>query len=921
MGNLIACALIGLMSSAMGDPATQTAVNDDHQAVQKPLGVLISTGDNYWLGESLPFDSAAAIEASFDFLNDLGIKHVYWRGMQDLTYIDTIEQRPESPRYYTFMQWVKQIHREVDPERRVVEAARKRGMKIWAVGTLADWGATADTPAFADYPYNCESKLRNEHPEWVPTDRYGVLKQGGNISFAYPEARTALVALHLKYMEMYGYDGLSFLTYNENHSMRFNDEFGYTDAAVKDFKERHGIDVRTEDWTRSASRQDWYALQGEYLTAYLRQLKEGLSKNNQKLSICLQPFDIHLPQPWSTAPELMWTAGPLSLDLETWVRDGIVDDFMMFGNCDRNRQVKALQDVLWLTRNTSTTTAVTTSSPNDPRWMPFMKQGMPAVVAFSEEEAYFDQCIIPDQPLQSLKSERAILRMKVLAQISRGMKATLADVAPLAEDRNLIVRRMALRALGKLKDPAAVPVIEKGLEDSERTVRFAAGNGLIENHGPESARKLLAAVEKDPVHPMIEIVGRGLQHFDPSTKPILLEVISKSDVPAARVAALWAIATMVGEDDIGPLEKSLSDSSTQARFLAAEGMSRLRSPRAVEGMIAALDHADPVVSNRIATSLASVLSSIPNELTELRPKALAALKALYAKFGDGCQRADADWGYRPVGDALLAMGPQGEAVLREFMDQTVDIRLAEQAWKNLYVKRAWNSFSEVTEKENAQIMRLRPASLKTLEVIRMNTGFDDTSAFRPDTAGMAGDASTKVGRWGRFDMQGPVITTNVFHSPPQSAKLTGDRQPLSGYITPGIKPDNDYQLRAWIRREAADSALGISVTTFDRSWIPQFGANILPSGELQLLDATTSRWIATGITVPQSTWVELKLSASLQTKKYTTVLMTEAGVEQPSSGSATFLPRSGTEYMVQFTATNAGSSASYVDDVSFVEMP
>ncbi len=308
----------------------------------------ISTGDNNWAGELLPIDSKASIEASFELLARLGVRRVYWRGLQDATWNEVTHVREENCRYASWWRWNRRLYAEVDPDRTAAAAAKRQGLEFWGVGTLADWGSPADIPCYG-IPNDSESKLRLEHPEWVPVDRSGLLKQGGPIEFAYPEARKALVDLHLKYMRRDGYEGMIFLTYVENFGMRFQDEFGFNEPIVQEFKRRTGVDLRTQPFTRSASRDDWYALRGEYLTQYLRELKQQLRGDGKKLGIFVNPQQPHFTQPW---PELMLTAGHIYCDLETWVRDGIVDQLVVYGSCHPTSQNRALDDCLWLTRAT-----------------------------------------------------------------------------------------------------------------------------------------------------------------------------------------------------------------------------------------------------------------------------------------------------------------------------------------------------------------------------------------------------------------------------------------------------------------------------------------------------------------------------------------------------------------------------------------
>ena len=264
--HVIPAALFALMSSTMAQAA---------EPAGPPAGCFISTGDNHWLGESLPIDSKASIEDSFELLARLGVRLVYWRGLEDATWMETMTVREENCRYASAFRWFHQLYREVHPDHLAVEAAHRHGMEIWGTGTLVDWQASGDTPNFNDFPNGYESSLRQDHPGWIPIDRSGLLKQGGTIDFAYPEARRALVDLHMKFVRHDGYDGVMFVTYAENYGMRFQDEFGYNEPIVKEFKRRTGVDIRTQPFTRAASRFDWYALRGEYLTQYFREAEGG----------------------------------------------------------------------------------------------------------------------------------------------------------------------------------------------------------------------------------------------------------------------------------------------------------------------------------------------------------------------------------------------------------------------------------------------------------------------------------------------------------------------------------------------------------------------------------------------------------------------------------------------------------------------
>ena len=103
------------------------------------LDVYISTGDNHWLGDSLAVDSEDSIEDAFDmFKNVLGIRRVYWRGLEEAAWANTAHVREENFRYATFHKWSRYLIKDLNIEKMVTDIAHKHGMKLWAVSTLGD---------------------------------------------------------------------------------------------------------------------------------------------------------------------------------------------------------------------------------------------------------------------------------------------------------------------------------------------------------------------------------------------------------------------------------------------------------------------------------------------------------------------------------------------------------------------------------------------------------------------------------------------------------------------------------------------------------------------------------------------------------------------------------------------------------------
>jgi len=677
------------------------------------LDLFVSTGDNHFLGSSLPIDSPGSIEATFDLFKNVNhARRIYWRGLEEATWVSSMAARPANCRYNSLWTWMQWLYANVKPDELAVKAARARGLEIWGVGTMFDWGSPADTPTFNDYPFPFESKLKLEHPEWACQDQHGGRRQGGPIELAYPEARRALVDLHLSEALKAGYDGITFLTYAENYSLRFQDEFGYSNPIVRDFKKLHGIDLRTEPFRRGATREDWLRLRGGYVTAYLRELRAALQPHGKKLGVILNGNDIHFPQPWNV-PEMISTAGSQWMDVETWVREGLVDNLVVYGNCSPSAQRQALDDLLFLCRETGVEVSFMTSSPLAKAWAPYYERGARGVMAVSDDAQHLDRGFIPEQTVGALGGSDLWPRMRALQQVVDGqLSATFEQISPLAKSPHLIERRLALEALGKLGEAAAArtaPILEAALDDEENGVRCAAALSLSRVRRPESAPALLRSLEAHGNHMLAECVVIALRQLKPFPAAVLLDAVRQSKNGTVRMAAMRAIEVQPTVDELPVLRAALLDPDRFTAMAAAEAMGNLRKTNAaVLPLVDALANSEPAVAARAAVSLGVIAARREPEVDSLRGRMLAALQLDFERFGAGCTREDSDWGYRPVGNALRAFGVEGESILRTLRDQRYDLKLAELAWRVLDLHQKPGSFSEVTVQQNEEAYSHRP---------------------------------------------------------------------------------------------------------------------------------------------------------------------------------------------------------------------
>lgn len=673
------------------------------------MDVYVSTGDNHFLGSSLPIDSPASIEASFDlFKNVTHARRIYWRGLEEACWIATMHARPENCRYYSLWQWMQQLYRDVKPDVLAVKAAHARGMEIWGVGSLWDWGSPADTPGFNDYPFTFESKLKLEHPEWTPIDKHGARRQGGPIELAYPEARKALIDLVVEETLKAGYDGIIFLTYVENYSLRFADEFGYSDPIVEDFKRQYKLDLRREPFRRGASREDWLRLRGSYVTAYLRELKAELDKHHVKLGMLVDSNDPRLPQSWNV-PELVSTAGRHWMDINGWLRERLVDELLVYGGNSGQSQLKTLDDLRFLARDTGVEVGAMTSGPFRESWRPYQAQGMPIVLSVSDDSQHLERGFVPDQTAAALDADDQWARMRALQQSIAGtLKLDEPAIMASLDAPNLIERRLALQALGKLKPTNLAPLVQ-GLSDPENGVRCMAALALGDVADPRATQPLLEALQRHGNHMLVECAVIALRRLKPLPRQELFAAVAGSKSALVRQAAIRALMPFAQKSEIGALRAALSDSDRFTRYAAAEALGNIgHAPEAVFTLIQALYHADPTVSVRAAVSLGQIAARQQPENASWRPRALGALKLCFERYGEGCTRSDSDWGWRPVGNALRAHGAEGEAALRQLRDQRSDMQLAELAWRVLDLHQEPRTFSTVTEDDNEAAYTRRP---------------------------------------------------------------------------------------------------------------------------------------------------------------------------------------------------------------------
>jgi len=656
--------------------ATSSAVSPAQPSTDR-LYAYVSVGDNQWVSDWPPVDSPATVDALFDWLGGTyGIRRVYWRGEQDRMWLEHYLFRPENALYYDWWTgWVGHLSGEVRTDDLAVAAARRRGMQIYVFDGLFEHAAQGDVGGCGQFPYSNEDKLRIEHPEWCPVDRFGERIAPGPIEFCYPEARKALIERYVDHVTGPGYDGISFYTYVENMGMRFDGEFGYNDPIVQEFQRRYGVDIRTQPFDRDA----WGKLRGEYVTQFLRELHEALSAAGKKLSVVLRPDKPHLPQRWLCLQTEVLCQGNVYLDWETWVKEGIVDELVLW--CGGGNTALTVE-TLAATRGTGIEVHVALAE--DLRLQAEPALGQVGLVRPQDNgELCIDALTLEPVSAQSLTAADWPLRAQALADAAAG-KLTLdaAQISGLLHDPHVMVRRGAVRTIAALKLPDQVPALEQALEDPEPSVRIQAVKTLGVLHGPETAQRIMAALEHD-----------GGFQFKYEAVPAL-KAIGEANLPAlsaalasrqwwVREVAVRAMSAYGNPERRELLLRSLaSDPDYRVRYWAADSLRNYPSADVAQALRRALKDGSSTVELSAARTLGECAGQYPAEETAA---CLSALCDLFTAYGDGSQRTDAAWGWRVVGRAILAYGESGRWALDQFRGRNDDRWLAWAAYEVLYV--------------------------------------------------------------------------------------------------------------------------------------------------------------------------------------------------------------------------------------------
>jgi len=872
------------------------------------LDKYISTGDNIWMVDWLPMDSPAAIKESFQLLRDgLHVQRIYWRGMQYQTYERVLTIRPHGyPRLLDHFDQVLALTRSgIDTT--AVKTARSLGMEIWGLSTLYDWGAPPETTSSAKWPFYLQAEFLITNPEWMPLDKYGVRRQGGPADFSYPEARETVSILVRDCALETGYDGVLFITYVENYSMRFNDEYGFNEPALKEFKKRYGIDAREISFEQgtynpNASKFTWRQFRGEYVTKFFQELREKLPEKMQ-IGIMINPQEPDKGMKWPMIKEYLLTgSGNFQIDLPRWCREKTVDHFLVYGaTSSREKQTDIVQYLLQLSGG-KIKTSPWTSGPDDVVWQPLIEQGIYPVYWHTTEE-HILQHIVKKPESASLNTTDTLSLMWALSQTVLGkQQASFDELTPYAEHKSILVRRLALKALTKIKDKRAISILENALNDREHSVRGVAVSCLKELHGSDSTKHILAMFQNGKgSHSTRETAVYALAAIKP---PVSMLTSMYSAKAPYELKALILMSLKYAEENptvVMPVfQAALAEKEIRINNYALETIGSRSSLERMTLLISVLNSTNVQLACYAAQLLGNLYKSNPSVFLNVQKAIIERIQKLFLDSSEPAH-AHYGWGYRPLGNALIDFEGAESAFLHSTLTNTKKLQTARYAWEVLYIPQRPAQMIEVSEKENDAVFAHFPHPFIS-EILSCN--FDQEEIFykNPGTNKIAGT-------WSGFSADGPVLSTEASHSGKQSVKMLrppATPQFLTCILAHELRTDNTFTI-SWMMKRNAQTGIIVNLMNEGGFNTAPFSLYIQPAKTLLKSDKTG--WTDQGIKFPVDSWFQVKLRIQGNIMSLITEDLKKSNVSAVTSKTDGKINR------ISFITQPPDGGAVYIDDV------
>lgn len=716
------------------------------------VAMILSTGDNLFYYKWFPIDSAHAMGSSFDAFTSLyNVNRIVWRGAQAQWMTDGAIFRPESEEIDDLYKMEMNLESRDHLTEVAASETKKRGLGFWGFMPLFEVGASADVTSMSGFgPYNFEDRFRAEHPEYLLSDRAGI-ETGGPIEFGYPEVRRDFLRRYEEKFQSGGdfshYDGIIFYTYFENFFPRFTDQFIYSDIAAKDFKQRYGVDVYSQPFDMDKYMQ----LRGEYITQYLREMRQLFDRYHKKIAFYIDTTDPEVPMHWPSYRQVLGP-GRIKMDWRTWIKEGLVDELALRGATS----VDDVRPFIEAARGTKTRIGIVADEvPKYAQalsgdnitwhvWSPEMPENFPT----------------QNSPVSALESTDPVARMSVLRQVRDGtLDVPVSKIVQLLNDRDQIVRRMALDAALQRRMTDAIPALERAAMDPENNFRCNVIDALGTMHGPDTVAAIGRALEAYPVAGMRIAARSAWAAMFPDDSDDLIALYHRTTSPYVRTAIVEMIVSKraVPAIPVTPgwrplVEEAAADSDVTLRSIGAFATAYYPDRKTAHLLLALLDDPSEVVQDAAAFSCGEVARDLDDR--KLRDAIFEKLVNQEKLYDMGGNRHDQKWGYRVVAESLIfGFGPRGERQIVDVLNGS-DPRLADLAWRVLFhPDDGWN-FYPIDRQHGEALFAYHPGPnrmnvpTKKYELPQeVELLSQDFAQIKPDATGTAGSLWTTGGKW------------------------------------------------------------------------------------------------------------------------------------------------------------------------------
>jgi hypothetical protein len=199
-----------------------------------------------------------------------------------------------------------------------VESLKKEGIVVDMYITILDEGLPPEMLGGDRHFFPWQSSFTRQNPQFLSVDRslpgsphkyhYGVLE------YAYPEVREYMLKMITTFSDRFNFDGVFLSLRSHSPPPEHADQFGFNEPVVKEYERRYGRNILLQ----SFDLEKWRDLRGEYLTAFLRDVKTHVSRKGQKLAIGI-PQGEYLGPPF----------GNMKLQWQQWVSEKIIDELVV----------------------------------------------------------------------------------------------------------------------------------------------------------------------------------------------------------------------------------------------------------------------------------------------------------------------------------------------------------------------------------------------------------------------------------------------------------------------------------------------------------------------------------------------------------------------------------------------------------------